>query len=61
MVRIGVFARLCKVSIKTLRHYDDIGLLPPALVDDWSEYCYDTLKQLPRLYRILALKDLGFS
>ena len=61
MVRIGVFARLCEVSIKTLRHYDDIGLLVPAYVDDWSGYRYYTLEQLPRLYRILALKDLGFS
>jgi len=61
MVRIGVFARLSEVSVKTLRHYDDIGLLPPAYVDDWSGYRYYTLDQLPRLYRILALKDLGFS
>ena len=61
MVRIGVFARLSEVSIKTLRHYDDIGLLAPAYVDDWSGYRYYTLEQLPRLYRILALKDLGFS
>jgi len=61
MVRIGVFARLGEVSIKTLRHYDDIGLLTPAYVDDWSGYRYYTLEQLPRLYRILALKDLGFS
>ena len=61
MVRIGVFARLSEVSIKTLRYYDDIGLLLPAFVDDWSGYRYYTLDQLPRLYRILALKDLGFS
>ena len=61
MVRIGVFARLSEVSIKTLRYYDDIGLLTPAYVDDWSGYRYYALDQLPRLYRILALKDLGFS
>ncbi len=61
MVRIGVFARLSEVSVKTLRHYDDIGLLAPAYVDDWSGYRYYTLEQLPRLYRILALRDLGFS
>lgn len=30
-------------------------------MDDWSGYRYYTLEQLPRLYRILALKDLGFS
>lgn len=61
MVRIGVFARLGEVSVKTLLHYDDVGLLTPSYVDDWSGYRYYTLEQLPRLYRILALKDLGFS
>jgi DNA-binding transcriptional MerR regulator len=61
MVRIGVFARLSEVSIKTLRHYDEFGLLKPTYIDDWSGYRYYTLDQLPRLYRILALKDLGFT
>ena len=61
MVRIGVFARLSEVSIKTLRHYDEVGLLKPMYIDDWSGYRYYTLAQLPQLYRILALKDLGFS
>ena len=61
MVRIGVFARLSEVSIKALRHYDEVGLLKPAYVDEWSGYRYYTLEQLSCLYRILALKDLGFS
>ena len=61
MIRIGVFARLGEVSLKTLRHYDDVGLLTPALVDHESGYRYYALEQLPRLHRILALKDLGFS
>lgn len=61
MIRIGLFSRLGQVSVKTLRHYDDLGLLRPALVDDWSGYRYYALEQLPRLYRILALKDLGLS
>lgn len=61
MVRIGVFARLGEVSVKTLRHYDEVGLLTPSYVDDWSGYRYYGLEQLPRLYRILVLKDLGFS
>ena len=61
MVRIGIFARLSEISIKTLRHYGAIGLLAPAYVDDWSGYRYYALDQLPRLCRILALKDLVFS
>jgi hypothetical protein len=54
MVRIGVFARLAEVSIKTLRYYDEVSLLKPSYIDDWSGYRYYTLDQLPRLYRILA-------
>ena len=61
MIRIGDFARLSQVSIVTLRHYAELGLLEPALVDPESSYRYYSVSQLPRLNRILALKDLGFS
>jgi DNA-binding transcriptional MerR regulator len=60
MFRISDFARLSRVSAKMLRHYDDIGLLKPAWVDPETEYRYYTADQLPRLNRIIALKDLGF-
>src|SRR5205823_6167818 len=43
------------------RYYDAIGLLPAAQIDRWTGYRYYTAVQLPRLNRILALKDLGFS
>jgi predicted transcriptional regulator YdeE len=61
VLKIGDFAKLARVSVKTLRHYDKLGLLRPAWVDRWTSYRYYTLAQLPRLNRILALKDLGFS
>lgn len=61
MVKIGDFARLCRVTVKTLRHYDQIGLLVPAEVDPFTGYRYYSLEQLPRMNRILALRDLGFS
>lgn len=61
MIKIGDFARLSQVSVVTLRHYDDIGLLKPVEVDRFTGYRYYSLAQLPRLNRILALKDLGFS
>jgi DNA-binding transcriptional MerR regulator len=61
MIKIGDFARLAQVSIVTLRHYDDIGLLKPSTVDKFTGYRYYSIEQLPRLNRILALKDLGFS
>jgi effector-binding domain-containing protein len=49
------------VPIKTLRYYDQIGLLKPSEVDRFTSYRYYTLDQIPRLNRILAFKDLGFS
>jgi DNA-binding transcriptional MerR regulator len=61
MLRIGAFARLGQVTIHTLRHYDELGLLRPARVDEWTGYRYYSLSQLPRLNRILALKDLGLA
>lgn len=61
MFKIGDFSKLAQVSVKTLRFYDQIKLLQPAWIDRYSGYRYYTLAQLPRLNRILALKDLGFS
>ena len=60
-LKIGNFARVGQVTVQTLRHYDDLGLLKPSEVDALSGYRYYVLDQLPRLHRILALKDLGFS
>lgn len=61
MLKIGDFSRLCQVSVKALRYYDELGLLKPARVDRFTGYRYYSADQLPRLNRILALKDLGLS
>src|SRR5512146_2568697 len=61
MIRIGDFSKLSRVSVKTLRFYDEMGLLKPIEVDRFTGYRLYEANQLPRLYRILALKDLGFS
>ncbi len=61
MIRIGDFSRLSRVSIKTLRYYDEMGLFKPIEVDRFSGYRYYSASQLPRLNRILALRDLGLS
>ena len=61
MIKIGDFSKLAHVSIKTLHHYDDLGLLKPVHVDRYSSYRYYEIGQLSRLNRILALKDLGLS
>jgi DNA-binding transcriptional MerR regulator len=60
-LKIGDFARIGRVTVQTLRHYDNLNLLKPSQVDSLSGYRYYDLAQLPRLNRILALKDLGFS
>jgi DNA-binding transcriptional MerR regulator/effector-binding domain-containing protein len=61
MFSIGEFARLGTVSVRTLRHYDEIGLLQPAKVDPETGYRSYSASQLGQLNRIIALKDLGFS
>lgn len=61
MYRIGDFSRIANVTVKTLRYYAREGLLTPVWVDRFTSYRYYSLEQLPRLNRILALKDLGFS
>ena len=61
MLKIGDFSSLSQVSIKTLRYYDERGLLSPAHVDSETGYRYYSASQLSLLHRILALRDLGFS
>jgi DNA-binding transcriptional MerR regulator len=61
MFKIRDFARLSQVSVRTLHYYDQLGLLKPVRVDPFTGYRYYGAEQLPRLNRILALKDLGLS
>lgn len=61
MFKIGDFSRLAQVSTRMLRHYDQLGLLTPSQIDEWTGYRYYTIDQLPRLHRLIALKELGFS
>jgi hypothetical protein len=61
MFSIGEFARLGGVSVRTLRHYDEIGLLRPATVDQDTGYRGYTADQLGQLNQIMALKELGLS
>lgn len=60
MFKIREFSQLGQVSIKTLRYYDQLGLLKPARIDPDTGYRYYTAAQLLRLNRILAFKELGF-
>lgn len=61
MIKIGEFAKLGCVSVKTLRHYDRLELLKPAKVDIYTGYRYYNLDQLQRLNEILLFKLMGFS
>ena len=61
MLKIGDFAKLTRLSVQTLRYFDDLSLLKPVEVDRFTGYRYYAYDQLPRLHRILALKDLGLS
>jgi DNA-binding transcriptional MerR regulator len=60
MLKIRDFARLGQVSIRTLRYYDELGILSPVRVNPDTGYRLYAAAQLAQLHRILALKDLGF-
>ncbi len=61
MYTIGEFAAIGRISVRMLRHYDAIGLLPPARVDDDSGYRYYADAQLTDLLLIVELRQLGIG
>lgn len=61
MYRIGEFSKFAMVSTRTLRLYDEMGLLKPEQQDLATSYRYYSAGQLARLNRILVLKDMGLS
>lgn len=61
LFRIGEFSKMTKTTIKTLRHYDELGLLKPAFVDEENGYRYYTTDQLLPLHRIVSLRQVGLS
>jgi len=58
VVPIGRFSEMCRLSIKALRHYDDLGLLAPAYVDPDSGYRYYRPSQAAQAEAIRRLRDL---
>ena len=61
MLQIGEFSKICQVSVKTLHHYDKIGLLTPAEVDRITGYRFYQLEQIDTMNYIQRLKRYGFS
>lgn len=55
MMKIGSFAKLSNVSIKTLRFYDTNGLLVPSYTDEQTGYRYYSEEQLLTVKRIKVL------
>jgi DNA-binding transcriptional MerR regulator len=61
MLRIGQFARLWRISVRTLHFYEERGLIRPSHVDPQTGYRCCSTELLPQVNRILALRDLGPS
>ena len=59
--KIGEFSQLMQVTVKTLRHYEQKGLLIPNEVDEWTGYRYYFVGQMQKLNSIRTLQQLGFS
>ncbi len=61
MYKIGEFARIANITVKTLRYYNDIGLLIPEQVDIYSGYRYYGDRNLEEIKLIKELKEAGFT
>lgn len=60
MLSVGQFAQLAKVSARTVRYYESVGLLPPPVRGE-NNYRYYDQKLLERMIRIRELQGLGFN
>src|SRR5215471_18941032 len=58
MLSIGRFARLTGLTVKALRHYDELGLLRPAHVDEWTGYRWYEPSQLRDAVAVRRLRAL---
>jgi DNA-binding transcriptional MerR regulator len=61
MFSIGEFSKMAKISVKTVRYYDEVGLLKPARVDNWTNYRYYDTDQLMILQKIIVMKQAGLT
>ena len=60
-LKIGEFSKMMQVTVKTLRHYEQRGLLMPEEVDKWTGYRYYSISQMQRLNAIRDLQRQGFT
>ncbi len=61
LYKIGMFAQMNHVTVKTLRFYEEQGIVIPAHVDEETGYRYYTMGQMADLHQISALKQAGFT
>ena len=61
LYKIGMFAAMNHMTVKTLRFYEEQGLLMPALIHPETGYRYYALSQMAVLHQITALKQAGFT
>ena len=60
-LKIGEFSKMMQVTVKTLRHYEQRGLLLPDEVDKWTGYRYYSISQMQQLNTIRGLQRQGFT
>lgn len=61
MIKIGDFAKIFNVSIKTIRFYEEKGLIVPSFIDVYSGYRYFDDYNIKEMSKILYLKEKGLS
>jgi DNA-binding transcriptional MerR regulator len=61
MLKIGDFAKLCGTCARTLRYYDDEGVLKADLVDEITGYRFYSPEAVEKYKKLVFYKDLGFS
>ncbi len=61
MFKIGEFSKLSKITVRMLRHYDDVGLLKPYKIDNFTGYRFYSANQLVEAIKISTYRDMGFN
>ena len=61
MFKIGDFSKMCKVTIKALRYYENKDLIKPTYIDRSNGDRYYESNQLLEISRIISLKQIGLS
>ena len=60
-LRIGDFSNIVGVGVKTIRFYEEKGLIKPAYIDKYTGYRYYDEKNIEQILMILQYKNMGFT